>query len=115
MQARGTDGLQEPCSSIEEMADVSRRRDQSRFSPTAHMRLVGYSLGGLVALEMARRLAATGENIDLLVMIDSYPPLQYAPFAQRLGVYARRVRHRASRPPAIAGKQGKSSRRSCLR
>jgi len=50
-----------------------------------------------VALETARHLAETGESIALLVMIDSYPSLRYAPLAQRLGVVSRTARHYASR------------------
>lgn len=96
LQARGTDGLEEPCSSIEEMAEAHVDAVKVR-QPHGPYALVGYSLGGLVALEMARRLTAAGEHVDLLVMIDSYPPLQAAPFAQRLGVYARKARHQASR------------------
>jgi thioesterase domain-containing protein len=96
LQARGSDGLEEPCSSIEEMAET--HVDAIRvLQPHGPYTLVGYSLGGLVALEMARCLTASGEHIDLLVMIDSYPPLQFAPLAQRLGVYARRITHGALR------------------
>ena len=111
LQARGTDGLEEPCSSIEEMAAFHVDAIKS-IQPHGPYALVGYSLGGLVALEMARLLAATGENIDLLVMIDSYPPLRYAPLSQQLGVYARRVTHRASRllQPRGPAEQAKESR-----
>ena len=111
LQARGTDGLEEPCSSIEEMAAFHVDAIKS-IQPHGPYALVGYSLGGLVALEMARLLAATGESMDLLVMIDSYPPLQYAPLAQQLGVYARRVTHRASRllRPRGSAEQSKESR-----
>jgi acetoacetyl-CoA synthetase len=96
LQARGSDGLEEPCSSIEEMAEfhVDAIKVVQPHGPYA---LIGYSLGGLVALEMARQLAESDESVALLVMIDSYLPLRYAPFAQRLGVYARRVRFGASR------------------
>jgi thioesterase domain-containing protein len=96
VQARGTDGWEEPCSSIEEMAEFHVDAIKS-LQPRGPYVLVGYSLGGLVALETARLLTTTGENIDLLAMIDSYPPLLYAPLAQRLGVYMRRATHGASR------------------
>jgi len=95
LQARGTDGLEEPCSTIEAMAEFHVDAIQA-LEPHGPYALVGYSLGGLVALEMARRLTQTGENIDSLVMIDSYPPLRCAPVEQRIGVYARKARHRAS-------------------
>ena len=111
LQARGTDGLEKPCSSIEEMAAFHVDAIKS-IQPHGPYALVGYSLGGLVALEMARLLAAAGEKTDLLVMVDSYPPLQHAPLAQRLGVYARRVTHRASRLllPRGPAEQAKESR-----
>jgi thioesterase domain-containing protein len=35
--------------------------------------LGGYSFGGLVALEMARRLIAQNQKVDLLAMVDTYP------------------------------------------
>jgi thioesterase domain-containing protein len=38
-------------------------------------RLGGWSLGGIVAFEMARQLAAAGEQIELLLMIDTGAPL----------------------------------------
>lgn len=41
--------------------------------------LIGYSLGGLVALELAQRLSDMGEEIRLLALVDSYP---YASFRQ---------------------------------
>jgi acetoacetyl-CoA synthetase len=111
LQARGTDGIEEPCSSIEEMA-ASHVDAIKSIQPHGPYALVGYSLGGLVALEMARLLAATGESVDLLVMVDSHPPLQYAPLAQQLGVYVRRVVHRASRllRPRRPAEQAKESR-----
>jgi amino acid adenylation domain-containing protein len=37
-------------------------------------RLGGWSLGGAVAFEMARQLAAAGETIELLAMLDAAPP-----------------------------------------
>jgi len=96
LQARGTDGLEEPCSSIDEMAHFHLEGIKA-LQPQSPYILIGYSLGGLVALEMARHLAEAGKTIALLVMIDSYPSPRYAPLAQRLGVVSRTARHYASR------------------
>jgi thioesterase domain-containing protein/acyl carrier protein len=96
LQARGTDGLEEPCSTIDEMAHFHLEEIKT-LQPQGPYILIGYSLGGLVALEMARHLAGAGENIALLVMIDSYPSPRYAPLAQRLGVVSRTAKHYASR------------------
>jgi thioesterase domain-containing protein len=38
-------------------------------------RLGGWSVGGVIAFEMARRLHAAGEEVELLALLDSYPPL----------------------------------------
>ena len=42
--------------------------------PRGPYHLGGYSLGGLVALEVARRLVADGEKVDLLALLDVYGP-----------------------------------------
>lgn len=36
--------------------------------------LAGYSYGGLVAYEVACRMRAAGHNVELLALLDSYPP-----------------------------------------
>ena len=72
MQTRGTDGLEEPYDRIEDTAQWyldAVNQLQSRGPYT----LIGYSLGGLVTLEMAQRIRALGERVALLVMLDSYP------------------------------------------
>ncbi len=96
LQARGTDGMEAPCSSIEEMAQfhVEAIRTIQLHGPYI---LVGYSLGGLIALEMARYLAKDGENIALLVMIDSYASLVHAPLTQRIRVFSRKAKYYASK------------------
>jgi thioesterase domain-containing protein len=100
LQARGTDGLEEPCSSVEEIAQfhLEALRVQCPKGPYA---FVGYSLGGLVAMEIGRRLVAVGECVRSLVMIDSYPPIRYAPVAQRLRAYGRKTaRYMTERKPS---------------
>src|SRR5271155_692725 len=65
MQARGTDGLDEPLDRIEDMAQF--HLDAIReLQPNGPYFLVGYSLGGLVTLEMARLLSETQESVALL-------------------------------------------------
>lgn len=49
-------------------------RDIREQQPHGPYRLGGYSMGGVVAFEMAHQLQSAGEQIDLLVMIDSFAP-----------------------------------------
>ncbi len=83
MQAKGFDGLDEPLERIEDMAQfyLEAIRELQPYGPYL---LVGYSLGGLVALEMAQRLSANGEKIALLAMLDAYPHMRYLPLGQRI-------------------------------
>ena len=91
MQARGIDGLDEPSESIEEMAEfhINAIREVQPRGPYA---LMGYSLGGLVALEMAQRLSASGEKIALLAMLDAYPHMRQLSFGQRTRLTARQAK-----------------------
>lgn len=93
LQPKGMDGSEEPAERIEDMAEFYLRaigRVQERGPYT----LIGYSLGGLVALEMAQRLTARGEKIDRLIMVDAYPHIQYLTSGERLRLAARRTRNR---------------------
>jgi len=95
LQAKGTDGLEEPSSAIEEMAKSYVKAVKGIQDHGPYI-LIGYSFGGLVALEMARYLSASGEKIALLMMIDSYPSLSRVSLKQRMRVYYRKARHHAS-------------------
>jgi acetoacetyl-CoA synthetase len=88
MQARGTDGMDEPLSRIEDMAQfhIDAIRE---LQPKGPYFLVGYSLGGLVVLEMARLLQAHGETVALLALLESYPHRRYVPLEQRLRLAVR--------------------------
>lgn len=63
----------EPARAVEQMADDYARR----LLATGHRRfqLIGYCLGGLFAVEVARRLSEQGAAIDDLVLISSHPVL----------------------------------------
>jgi acetoacetyl-CoA synthetase len=71
LQARGLDPGEEPHSRVEAMADSYVGAIRS-VQPAGPYTLAGHSLGGLVALEMARRLVALGEEIEWLGLVDSY-------------------------------------------
>jgi amino acid adenylation domain-containing protein len=59
--------------SIEEMA-ARYLRELRRIQPAGPYRLGGWSMGGLVAFEMARQLEAEGQGVDLVALIDTLPP-----------------------------------------
>jgi thioesterase domain-containing protein len=61
--------------SLEAMASVYLR-DMRRLQPSGPYMLGGYSMGGVIAFEMARQLQACGEQVRLLVMIDAFAPDQ---------------------------------------
>jgi len=69
-QAAGVDGVCPPAESIEAMADeyLAEVRNVQPHGPYA---VGGWSLGGIVAYEMACRLEAMGEEIALLAVVDT--------------------------------------------
>ncbi len=69
-QAPGLEAGQQPLESIEEMASLYLPF-LKRVWPQGPYRLIGYSLGGMVAYEMARRLQAQGSQVSLLGLLDS--------------------------------------------
>ena len=72
MQARGVDGVDTAFDRIEDMAQYYLDAVK-KVQPAGPYLLAGYSLGGLVTLEMAQRLATKGEKVALLALLDAYP------------------------------------------
>ena len=73
LQARGLDGAAEPHASIESMA--AHYVDAVRsLQPEGPYYLGGYCLGGVIAYEMARLLAAQGQTVGLLAILEGYAP-----------------------------------------
>ncbi len=93
MQAKGIDGVDEPLERIEDMAEfhINAIRELQSHGPYI---LIGYSLGGLVTLEIAQRLSENGEKIALLVMLDAYPHVRYLSLGQRMRLAARQAARR---------------------
>jgi amino acid adenylation domain-containing protein len=73
VQARGLDGCDHPHSSVEEMADeylMAVRKQQ----PEGPYFLCGYSFGGLVAFELARRLSDSADKVAFVGLLATLPP-----------------------------------------
>jgi amino acid adenylation domain-containing protein len=71
LQSLGLDGKHAPLVRVEDMASqyVSEIR---LLQPSGPYCLGGLSFGGAVAYEMARQLAASGETVGLLALLDTY-------------------------------------------
>ena len=94
IQARGLDGIETAIESVEEMADYYLQAVRSE-QPSGPYLLIGYSFGGMVALEMARRIEAAGEKVAFLAFVDAYPHPRFWPLVSWLDVRWRRAAHRA--------------------
>jgi thioesterase domain-containing protein/acyl carrier protein len=95
MQARGIDGVEAPFDRIEDMAQYYLDAVKE-LQPHGPYLLIGYSLGGLVTLEMAQRLRASGEKVALLALLDAYPHIRNLPPGQRTQLALQRMRRHAS-------------------
>jgi acetoacetyl-CoA synthetase len=94
VEARGIDGLEEPFDSVEDMASqylCALEGNQFRGPVT----LIGYSFGGLIALEMAHRMALAGKPTPTLILVDAYPAPAFMPRVERLRLTAKRTKRHA--------------------
>jgi len=90
IQAKGVDGMEEPLGTIEEMAQFYLDALREIQADGPHL-LIGYSFGGLIALEMAQRLSERGKRVALLALVDTYPHPRYLPLNERLVLGAKRI------------------------
>jgi thioesterase domain-containing protein/acyl carrier protein len=95
LQPKGIEGFGEPSERIEEMAEFYLQALR-QLQPHGPYTLIGYSLGGLVTLEMARTLLANNEKIGLLLLLDAYPHINALSASQRLLLLAQRAKYRLS-------------------
>jgi thioesterase domain-containing protein len=65
---------------------------RAEFQPLGPYILIGYSFGGLIALEMAQRLTEEGKQVALLTFVDTYPQCApYHAYAKVKGFYRGRL------------------------
>jgi acetoacetyl-CoA synthetase len=95
MQAKGYEGAEEPLDRIEDMAEYFLEAVR-KIQPTGPYYFAGFSLGGLITLEMAQRLSAGGERIALLAMLDAYPHVSTLSPGQRVRLAGRQASLRAA-------------------
>lgn len=95
IRPRGLDDTIAPLERIEDMA-LHATREIEHVVKNGPLLLMGYSAGGLIAFEVARRLSAAGANIPLVVLLDSYPGETAWPIGSRLSVLGRRIVYRIS-------------------
>lgn len=97
IQARGLNGKEEPHTSIKEMA-AHYLEEMREVQPEGPYLLGGRSSGGTIAFEMACQLAAEGEKVALLALLDTYPAGYFkllpgsGSLRQRASRYARKLR-----------------------
>jgi len=84
IQARGLDGAEPPHDRVEAMADCYVEAVK-RVQPHGPYFFVGKCFGGVVAIEMARRLLEDGEEIGLLAALDAFPHPRFWPIRLRMG------------------------------
>jgi len=73
LQSLGQVEGQEPLSSVEEMAKVYQAEIQ-KIQPHGPYFLMGWSFGGLVALQMSHNWVIEGEEVAFLALMDTYSP-----------------------------------------
>ncbi|HWZ03570.1 MAG TPA: thioesterase domain-containing protein, partial [Mucilaginibacter sp.] len=71
LQAKGLNGIDEPFTTIEDMAwhYVEAVMQQNPDGPYL---LAGFSLGGVIAFEMATQFKALGKEVNMLALFDTY-------------------------------------------
>jgi amino acid adenylation domain-containing protein len=118
-QARGLARKDLPHTTVEAMA-VEYLREIKARQPEGPYHLCGYSFGGLVAFEMARRLRESGDEVGLVGLFDTMPSPLGWPLHVWLALLRRRMDRFAARViaapirawPAAAWKAGG---RACAR
>jgi acetoacetyl-CoA synthetase len=90
LKPRGLEAGETPLEHLSDMAayaiDLMRK-----VRPHGPYFLVGYSAGGLVALEMAQQLAAAGEDVPVVVLLDTYPSREIWPLSCHAEILVRQA------------------------
>lgn len=90
LQSLGLDGKAEPLTRIEDMAELYVSEVRAA-QPEGPYYIGGYSTGGVIAFEMARRLVAAGDDVAILTMLNSGCPVASPHSPRRSWLVQRRL------------------------
>jgi amino acid adenylation domain-containing protein len=92
LQSLGLDGTQPPLTRIEDMAALYIKEIQT-IQPNGPYFLGGFSLGGVIAYEMAQQLRRQGQEVRLIAMLDSSVPgsAKRSPFPKRIFIHIKNI------------------------
>lgn len=79
---QGEDGLPMTYDTVESIA-AHYVQEFKRLLPQGPYNIAGYSFGGVVAYEVARQLKEQGDEVPMLIMLDSYAPEPFAEVMQK--------------------------------
>jgi amino acid adenylation domain-containing protein len=85
LQSIGLSIGEHPLRSVEEMADCYLEAIRA-VAPSEPLHLVGWSMGGVVAYEMARRVVLAGGEVATLILLDSDAPASFGDNAESMNV-----------------------------
>jgi amino acid adenylation domain-containing protein len=71
LQAKGLNGIDEPLDVMEDIA-ANYIAEIIAHDPVGPYAIAGYSLGGMIAYEMAKQMLAMGKDVKMLAMFDTY-------------------------------------------
>jgi aspartate racemase len=74
LQSRGLDGAEQPLTRIEDIA-ATFVQEIREVQPEGPYFLAGSCMGGVVAYEMAQQLRAAGQEVGLLILLETWPPV----------------------------------------
>ncbi len=84
LQSLGLDGKQTPLTSVEDMATFYLN-EIKQVQAQGPYQFLGYSFGGLIALEMAQQLLMLGEDPSRLIFVDTPSPILLRQLQSRAG------------------------------
>lgn len=92
LQAKGLNGIDEPYYTIEDMA-AHYVKEIVANNPKGPYALAGYSLGGLIAYEMARQMQKMGKHVTTLAMFDTNVEVEKPTPKTNLGRFWGQAKH----------------------
>lgn len=103
-QQAGLDGTMRPHSTVADMVAFQVAAIK-KVHPRGPYLLLGYSLGGLIALEVARRLIAVGDDVAFVGMIEPGLPEPVWPRRVRLDFLVGRALHHLTKLKSLSARE----------